>query len=90
VRAIEPRFNDPGDWFTCTGTLLSPTVVVRAGHCTFGTGTDGEPTSGGSGGNDVSISLAEAPRRSPTRCRRDRDARGRPGTDRGRKCVGEP
>jgi hypothetical protein len=52
VRAIEPRFNDPGGWFTCTGTLLSPTVVVTAGHCTFGTGTDGEPTSGGSGGND--------------------------------------
>jgi hypothetical protein len=25
---------------------------VTAGHCTFGTGTDGEPTSGGSGGND--------------------------------------
>ena len=58
---MEPRFNDPGAWFTCTGTLVSPTVVVTAGHCTFGTGTDGEPTSGGSGGNDVWISFAEAP-----------------------------
>ena len=59
--AVDPRFNDPGAWFTCTGTLVSPTVVVTAGHCTFGTGTDGEPTSGGSGGNDVWISFAEAP-----------------------------
>ena len=59
--AVDPRFNDPGAWFTCTGTLVSPTVVVTAGHCTFGTGTNGEPTAGGSGGNDVWISFAEAP-----------------------------
>jgi hypothetical protein len=26
--AVDPRFNDPGAWFTCTGTLVSPTVVV--------------------------------------------------------------
>jgi Trypsin len=57
--AIDPRFDDPGGWFNCTGTLVSPTVVVTAGHCTFGTGTDGEPTE--SGGNDVWISFAEEP-----------------------------
>ena len=54
----------PGGWFTCTGTLLSPTVVVTAGHCTFAIGLDGESTTteedrftaadgNGSGGNDV-------------------------------------
>jgi hypothetical protein len=35
--------------------------VVTAGHCTFGTGLDGEPTEDGSGGNDVWISFAEEP-----------------------------
>jgi hypothetical protein len=35
--------------------------VVTAGHCTFGTGLNGEPTASGSGGNDVWISLAEEP-----------------------------
>src|SRR5215217_8430790 len=29
----DPRFDDPGFWSTCTGTLVSPTVVVTAGHC---------------------------------------------------------
>jgi hypothetical protein len=57
----DARFTDPGQWLTCTGTLLSPTVVVTAGHCTFGTGSNGRPTTGGSGGNDVWISFAEAP-----------------------------
>jgi hypothetical protein len=59
--ALDSRFDDPGSWSTCTGTLVSPTVVVTAGHCTFGTGSNGEPTASGSGGNDVWISFAEAP-----------------------------
>jgi hypothetical protein len=45
----------------CSGTLVSPTIVVSAGHCTFGTGLNGEPTPTGSGGNDVWISFAEVP-----------------------------
>lgn len=57
--AIDPRFSDPGGWFNCSGTLVSPTIVVTAGHCTFGTGTNGEPTE--SGGNDVWMSFAEEP-----------------------------
>ena len=40
------------DWefiHRCTGELLSPTVMLTAGHCTFGTGLNGEPTESGSG-----------------------------------------
>ena len=65
------RYNDPGGWFTCSGTLLSSTVVVTAGHCTFGVGKDSVSTThggadtdaahGGVGGNDVWISFAEVP-----------------------------
>ena len=59
--AIDPRFDDPGGWFNCTGTLVSPTIVVTAGHCTFGIGHGGEPTETGSGGNDVWINFSEVP-----------------------------
>jgi hypothetical protein len=54
---IDSRFNDPGGWFTCSATMLSPTVIVTAGHCTFGVGRNGESTTtggdDGSGGNDI-------------------------------------
>ena len=32
----DDRFTDGGSWFNCSGTLISPTVVLTAGHCTFG------------------------------------------------------
>src|SRR4030095_5350640 len=32
---IDSRFTDPGSWFGCSGTLVSPTVVVTAGPCTY-------------------------------------------------------
>ena len=60
---VDDRFDDPGSWFNCTGTLLSPTVVLTAGHCTFGTGLAGVATTedGGWGGNDVWVSFEEVP-----------------------------
>ena len=57
-------YADPGGWYSCSGTLVSPTVVVTAGHCTFAVGSNGESTTtaanrdtaadgNGSGGNDM-------------------------------------
>ncbi len=69
--AVDSRFDTPGSWFTCTGTLLNATTVVTAGHCTFGIGLNGASTTaggtettaatGGTGGNDVWINFDEAP-----------------------------
>ena len=61
-------YPDPGGWFSCSGTLLSATVVVTAGHCTFAVGLDGVSTTtednrttaedgNGSGGNDMWFTL---------------------------------
>ncbi len=60
---VDSRFTDPGGWFNCSGTLISPTVVLTAGHCTFGTGLDGVETTstGGSGGNDIWVNFGEVP-----------------------------
>jgi hypothetical protein len=62
---IDPRFTDPGSWFTCSGTLLNATTVVTAGHCTFGVGNNGVSTTAGggtgSGGDDVWFNASEAP-----------------------------
>jgi hypothetical protein len=60
---VDSRFTDPGAWFSCSGTLISPTVVLTAGHCTFGVGHDGVATTqtGGFGGNDTWISFDPEP-----------------------------
>lgn len=61
---VDSRFDDPGAWYSCSGTLLTATVVVTAGHCTFGIGLDGASTTSGggdgSGGTDVWIDFSEA------------------------------
>src|SRR3954468_22151615 len=69
--AVDSRFDDPGGWFTCSGTLLNGSVVVTAGHCTFGVGKSGVSTThdgadttaaqGGTGGNDVWVNFDEVP-----------------------------
>lgn len=57
-------YEQPGGWFSCSGTLVSGNVVVTAGHCTFAIGLDGGSTTteadrftaangNGSRGNDV-------------------------------------
>jgi hypothetical protein len=61
---IDSRFDDPGGWFSCSATMLSPTVIVTAGHCTYGVGQDGQSTTtgdgDGSGGNDIWFDTSEA------------------------------
>lgn len=61
---VDPRFTDPGAYFNCSGTLVSPTIVLTAGHCTYGVGRNGASTierNGGVGGNDVWVSFSEVP-----------------------------
>ena len=60
---VDPRFDEPGAWFSCSGSLVDASTVVTAGHCTHAVGLDGESTlgDGGDGGNDVWISLEEEP-----------------------------
>ena len=42
--AADPRFDDPGGWFNCTGTLMNSRIVLTAGHCTFAIGLNGAST----------------------------------------------
>ena len=52
--AIDSRFDDPGGWFNCTGTLIDADTVVTAGHCTYDVGLEGvAPEDPLFGGTDV-------------------------------------
>jgi hypothetical protein len=57
----DPRWDEPGGWFSCSGALVNDSHVVTAGHCTYGIGLEGEATDDGSGGNDVWINFSEVP-----------------------------
>lgn len=60
--AIDSRFDEPGGWFNCTGTLIDADTVVTAGHCTYAVGVEGElPQDPLLGGTDVWFSVSEAP-----------------------------
>ncbi|MGS0685434.1 trypsin-like serine protease [Nakamurella sp. GG22] len=59
--AVDSRFDDPGGWFNCTGTLIDADTVVTAGHCTFDVGLEGVDTTDLYGGTDVWFSVEEAP-----------------------------
>ncbi|MFC7362533.1 trypsin-like serine protease [Nocardioides astragali] len=60
--AVDPRFEDPGAWFKCTGTLIDEDTVVTAGHCTYAVGVEGEaPADPLHGGTDVWFSVLPAP-----------------------------
>lgn len=60
--AVDPRFEDPGAWFNCTGTLIDADTVVTAGHCTYDVGVEGVATDDPLfGGTDVWFSVSEAP-----------------------------
>lgn len=57
----DSRFDDPGGWFNCTGTLIDSVTVVTAGHCTYEVGTGGvAPADPLHGGTDAWFSVEEA------------------------------
>lgn len=60
--AVDPRFEDKGAWFNCTGTLIDADTVVTAGHCTYAVGDEGDaPANPLYGGTDVWFSVLAAP-----------------------------
>jgi hypothetical protein len=60
--AVDSRFDEPGGWFNCTGTLIDADTVVTAGHCTYDVGLEGvAPADPLHGGTDVWFSVSEAP-----------------------------
>ena len=60
--AVDSRFDEPGGWFNCTGTLIDANTVVTAGHCTYAVGVEGEaPADPLHGGTDVWFTTSPAP-----------------------------
>ncbi len=60
--AVDSRFDEPGGWFNCSGTLIDADTVVTAGHCTYAVGFEGEaPADTLHGGTDVWFSVSEVP-----------------------------
>jgi hypothetical protein len=53
-----------GAWNVCTGTLIATDVVLTAGHCVFGVGKDGHPTSEDDA-NDLWVTFEATPQIPP-------------------------
>jgi hypothetical protein len=60
--AVDSRFDHPGSWYNCSGTLIDPNTVVTAGHCTYAVGDGGVETKNPLyGGTDIWFSTSEKP-----------------------------
>jgi hypothetical protein len=58
--AADSRFNDPGAWYNCSGTLVTPTIVLTAGHCVWDVGEEGDANADGDAGTDIWFTVEEA------------------------------
>jgi hypothetical protein len=59
--AIDPRFDDPGGWFNCTGTPCQPDGRGDGRALHLRHRAERRTDASGSGGDDVWISFAEEP-----------------------------
>jgi len=59
VGLMVAQLEDGTPLWRCSGTLISPTVFLTAGHCTFNIGNDGQHVAS-TGGNDVWVTFDDS------------------------------